>query len=83
VASLAALVNGLNAAPDVISHCPVVIAGRHGYQIVFRPAARTSPTVVVSPTNCMFVEVTIGGRSQPALYPAGPLITALHRLFHG
>jgi hypothetical protein len=80
VTRLAALVNRLNAAPDDISNCPGVLVGSHGYQIVFRPAARSSPTVVVSPTSCMFVEVTVGQHTEPALYPATPLITALSRL---
>jgi hypothetical protein len=54
---------------------------RNDYQIVFRPSGGQA-RVVVNSTNCMFVNVSIGGRQVPALYPAGALLSAAERAMH-
>ncbi len=83
VARYAGLYNDLYGAPDVVTSCPDAGAGAdtNTYQIVFSPA-RGQPKVVVSPTNCMFVEVSIGGRQVSALYPATGLLSAAQRAVH-
>jgi len=83
VAHFAALYNGLHGAPDVRTSCPEAMlgSGRNEYQIVFSPA-RGQPRVVVSPTTCMVVEVSIGGRQTSALYPATAMLSAAERAVH-
>ena len=83
VAHFAGMYNALYGAPDVVTSCPAELAGpgRSDYQIVFSPVPG-QPRVVVSPTNCMFVEVSIGGRSVSSLYPAADLLTAAQRAVH-
>ncbi|HUB43123.1 MAG TPA: hypothetical protein VMA72_30085 [Streptosporangiaceae bacterium] len=73
----AGLYNGLHGAPDVETSCPNAGAGmgRNDYQIAFIPAG-DQPRVVINPTNCMFVDVSIGGRQVSALYPAAALLSA-------
>ena len=79
----AGLYNGLYGAPDVETSCPGVMlgSGRNEYRIVFSPA-RGQPRIVVSPTSCMFVGVSIGGRQVSALYPATALLSAAARAVH-
>jgi hypothetical protein len=83
VGRYADLYNALHGAPDVETSCPNAGAGmdRNDYQIVFSPAGG-QPRVIVNPTNCMFVDVSIGGRQVPALYPAGALLSAAERAMH-
>jgi hypothetical protein len=77
------LYDGLHGAPDVETSCPGAGAGkdRNAYQIVFSPAG-SQPRVVVVPTNCLFVDVSIGGRQASALYPASALLSAAERAVH-
>lgn len=79
VARLAALVNGLHAAPDIIVNCPDITAVGN-YQIVFIPVAHRSPRIIVAQSGCMFATVTVGGRAQPSLYATDVLIRAVRRL---
>jgi hypothetical protein len=83
VARYAGLYNDLYGAPDGVTSCPAEGAGpdTNSYQIVFSPAPG-QPRVVVSPTNCMFVEVSIGGRQVSALYPATRLLAVAQRAVH-
>ena len=83
VVRYADLYNALHGAPDVETSCPSAGPGmnRNDYQIVFRPSGGQA-RVVVNPTNCMFVNVSIGGRQVPALYPAGALLSAAERAMH-
>jgi len=80
VARFTGLYNALHGAPDTVTNCPGVMlgAGRNDYQILFSPA-HGQPRVVVSPTTCMFVEVSIGGRPVSALYPATALLSSAAR----
>ena len=83
VVYFARLYNGLHGAPDVETSCPGVMlgSGRNQYRIVFSPA-RGQLRIAVSPTSCMFVGVSIGGRQVAALYPASALLSAAARAVH-
>ncbi len=79
LAELAAVVNGLHAAPTTVVNCPLIPAS-DDYRLVFRPTAHGAPQVVVSPSDCLFVGFTSAGRAQPDLYPASSLLRALREL---
>jgi hypothetical protein len=49
------------------------------YRLTFHPA-HAAPTVVLSPTNCLDVGVTIGGHPEPELYPAAAVDAAARRV---
>jgi len=78
LARLVAAYNRLYGAPDVVISCPAEDARTIVYRLTFRPANGTR-TVVVTPSSCLFVGVTIGGQPEPALYPAAAMITAARR----
>jgi len=78
VARLAAVYNRLHGAPDVVTGCPDDDSSTIGYRLTFHPAHGTR-TVAVSPTNCLFVGVRIGGQPEPDLYPADAMIAAARR----
>ena len=83
IATLAAAVDGLHAAPGLGAiSCPLMRAGSF-YRLVFNPAAPDARQIVVTPTGCLLIGVTAGGQRQPPLYLAGALITALHKLPSG
>jgi alkanesulfonate monooxygenase SsuD/methylene tetrahydromethanopterin reductase-like flavin-dependent oxidoreductase (luciferase family) len=77
VARLARLADGLHAAPYQPPNCPAIVAR---YRIAFVPAARSSPQVVVTPSGCMTVGVTVAGAAQPPLWGDTGLIRAASRL---
>jgi hypothetical protein len=79
VRKLVAMYNRLHGAPDVLTGCPEDSPSTTEYRLTFHPA-RTAPAVVLSPTNCLSVGVTIGGRSEPDLYPAATVIAAASRV---
>jgi hypothetical protein len=82
LAKLAGRVNTLYGAPDVVSHCPAIIAGViNVYQLVFVPA-RGAPKIVVTPsTACLeYVDVTVGGRAEPSLADGSSLVRVIQRL---
>ncbi|HTZ90791.1 MAG TPA: hypothetical protein VMB74_00225 [Streptosporangiaceae bacterium] len=83
VARYSGLYNALHGAPDVETSCPgeFLGAGRNDYQVVFIPAGNR-PRVVVDPTTCMFVDVSIGGKQVSALYPATGLLSAATQAVH-
>ena len=74
----ARLYNGLRGAPKITVRCPPT----GSYQIVFSPA-HGQPKVAVSPANCLVVNVSIGGRQEPQLYPATVMLNAAKRAVHG
>jgi hypothetical protein len=78
LARLVSLLNGLPAAPRMSLHCPPETSG---LQLRFRPAAPGIPAVVVTAGVCATELVSVGGRSQPALWdPGGRLVHAVRRL---
>ena len=79
VRKLVAMYNRLHGAPDVVTGCPVIDPSTTEYRLTFHPA-HGARTVVLSPTNCLFVGVTIGGQPEPDLYPAGAVIAAASRV---
>ena len=79
IARLATLADGLHAAPYQPPNCPAIVAG---YRIAFVPAAWSSPQVVVTPSGCMTVGVTVAGAAQPPLWGDTGLIRAESRLLH-
>jgi hypothetical protein len=79
IARLARLVDGLPAAPDLPMGCPAL---RASYRITFVPSSRSAPRVVVIPSGCRTVGVTVGGAAQPALWDDTGLIRAAKRLLH-
>jgi hypothetical protein len=78
VARLAGVYNRLHGAPDVLTGCPSDNPTTTDYRITFHPV-HSAPKVVVSPTNCLLVDVTIGGHPEPDLYPADTVIAAARR----
>jgi len=77
ITRLAGLVDGLHAAPDGVMNCPNMLAS---YRITFVPASRSAPSVVVTPSGCLTVGVTVAGAAQPALWGDTGLIHAAERL---
>jgi hypothetical protein len=65
IGRLATLVNGLPAAPYQPPGCPAIVAT---FRLTFVPAVRAAPRVVVSPSGCMTVGITVGGVAQPMLW---------------
>jgi hypothetical protein len=65
VARLAALINGLPAAHDVATSCPG--ESGWGYRLAFNPAG-SAPRILVYPSQCWYVSVTVGGRSERSLF---------------
>ncbi len=78
IARLAALINGLPAAPDVAVPCPMMPVGRFS-RLVFLPRSG-APEVVVTLPGCVSAVVRVGGRTQPALFPRGALTAVMDRL---
>ncbi len=79
IARLAGQANGLHAAPYQPPSCPAILAS---YRITFVPAARPAPRVVVTPSGCLTVGVTVAGAAQPQLWGDTGLIAAAKRLLH-
>jgi hypothetical protein len=79
ITRLAGLANRLHAAPDVPMGCPNMTAS---YRITFVPAAQSAPRVVVTPSGCRTVGVTVAGAAQPELWDDTGLIDAAKRLLH-
>ena len=79
IARLAGLANGLHAAPDVPMSCPALLAS---YRITFVPASGRAPRVVVTPSGCLTVGVTVAGAAQPELWGDAALIRAAQLLLH-
>ena len=79
IARLAGLADGLHAAPDVPMGCPALLAS---YRIAFVPASGRAPRVVVTPSGCLTVGVTVAGAAQPELWGDTGLIRAAQRLLH-
>jgi hypothetical protein len=82
VARLAAMYNRLHGAPDVVTTCPELGPSTIIYLLSFRPAQAGTAAVVLSPTNCQDVGVTIGGKPEPGLYPASTVNAAARRALH-
>ena len=79
VRKLIALYNRLHGAPDVQTGCPESGPSTIEYRLTFHPAD-AAPRVVLSPTNCFVVGVTIGGHPEPDLYPAAAVGAAASRV---
>jgi hypothetical protein len=79
VRKLVAVYDRLHGAPDVLTSCPEYSPSTIDYQLTFHPA-HSAPRVVLSPTNCLSVGVTIGGHPEPSLYPAAAVVAAASRL---
>jgi hypothetical protein len=79
VRKLIAVYNRLQGAPDMVTSCPESGASTIEYRLTFHPAD-TASRVVLSPTNCFVVGVTIGGHSEPDLYPAAAVDAAASRV---
>jgi hypothetical protein len=79
VRKLVALYNRLHGAPDVVTSCPEDGPTTIQYRLTFHPA-HAAPRVVLSPTNCFVVGVTIGGHPEPDLYPAAPVVAAASQI---
>ncbi len=79
IARLAGQANGLHAAPYQPVSCPAILGS---YRITFVPAARPAPRVVVTPSGCLTVGVTVAGAAQPRLWGDTGLIGAAKRLLH-
>ena len=79
IARLARRVNALPGAPYQPANCPAILAS---YQITFVPAASAVPRIVVTPSGCMTVGVTVAGAAQPPLWDDTGLIGAAMRLLH-
>jgi hypothetical protein len=82
VLRLAAVVNGFYGAPDVVSGGgggPVKEGVTDVYEIVFTSASG-APTVVMSPSDFLYISVTVGGRSEPSLAPSDVLLAEIKRL---
>jgi hypothetical protein len=77
IARLAGMVNGLHAAPYQPPNCPAIVGS---YRITFVPAAGPAPQVVVTPSGCVTVGVTVAGAGQPPLWGDTGLIRAATRL---
>jgi hypothetical protein len=70
-------VNGLPAAPYQPPGCPAIVAT---FRFTLVPAVRAAPRVVVSPSGCMTVGITVGGVAQPRLWGDERLIRLAMRL---
>ncbi len=70
VARLAAMLNGMHAAPSFLPvPCPL---GPAIYRVGFAATVRSTPSVVVVADNCLWLlQVTAGGHGQPALLDSG------------
>jgi hypothetical protein len=80
IATLADLLNNLQAAPDVAMSCPNAEAS---YQLRFSPRDRGAPEVVASTAGCEDVHVTTGAIPQPALRdPDNALSAMAGKLLH-
>lgn len=79
VAKLVALYNRLHHAPDVETSCPFMGPHTIVYVLSYRPEHAGIPAVVLSPSNCLDVSVSIGGKHEPALYPASRVNAAARR----
>jgi hypothetical protein len=79
VRKLVALYNRLHGAPDVVTSCPEDGPSTIEYRLTFHPA-HAAPRLVLSPTNCFVVGVTIGGHPEPDLYPASAVVAAASRV---
>lgn len=78
ISRLAQLLNGLQAAPDGPTSCPMVTAS---YRLAFAASAASPPDVVVSTDGCATDQISVHGKAQPALWdPAGKLAAAARRL---
>jgi hypothetical protein len=77
IARLAGLTDGLHAAPDVPMGCPALLAS---YRIEFVPGSGRAPHVVVIPSGCPTVGVTVAGAAQPELWGGAGLIRAAKQL---
>jgi hypothetical protein len=53
----------------VVTSCPADGPSTINYRLTFHPA-HPAHRLVLSPTNCFVVSVTIGGHPEPDLYPA-------------
>ncbi|HUA42795.1 MAG TPA: hypothetical protein VMA32_14570 [Streptosporangiaceae bacterium] len=79
VRKLVALYNRLHGAPDAVTTCPEDGPSTIEYRLAFHPA-RTAQKVVLAPTNCLTVGVTIGSHPEPDLYPASAVVAAARRV---
>jgi hypothetical protein len=80
ITRLAGLANRLHAAPDEAwTSCPAIMAS---YRITFVPASGRAPRVLLTPSRCLTVGVTVGGAAQPMLWDGTGLIRAAQRLLH-
>jgi hypothetical protein len=77
IAEFARLINGLPGEPSVTFHCPAITVGR---RVAFDPASSGQPPIVVYPTECIAVLVTVGGRAQPTLFGSAQLIRVIDHL---
>lgn len=80
VAGLTRFLNGLQAAPDVVTSCPGHVVG---YQLKFSPAQERVPEVAASAAGCGSVTFLTGAVPQPALSdPHNALAAMAGKLLH-
>jgi hypothetical protein len=68
IARLAAMLNGMHAAPIRYAPCPI---GPATYQVRFAATARSTPNVLVATEGCLTLQVITGGQGQPVLWDSG------------
>jgi len=68
IARLAAMLNGMHAAPPVDHPCPSGLASE---QVRFGVTARSGPSVLLPAGDCQTLQVITGGQEQPALLDSG------------
>jgi hypothetical protein len=79
VRPLAALLNGAHAFPGGAIGCPLVAVS---YRLAFASAPRAAPYLTAAYGGCLGVQVTAGGRAQPALAAPAGLGSLLAGLMH-
>jgi hypothetical protein len=78
ITNLAAMLNGMHAAPRLVMPCPAMFAS---YQIGFAASVHSRPSVVVTIGGCLSDTVSVGGRQQPVLLdPNERLATTVRHL---
>jgi len=79
---LADIVNSLPAYPDITVNCGAMSANT-SYRLVFTPTASRWPRIVVATSGCAVDTVTVGQRTQPALFEKGALLIGALSRFLG
>jgi hypothetical protein len=79
VSRLAAMLNNANAAPGGTRSCPLL---DRTFRLAFATSPGAAPYLVATDVGCGTVQITAGGRAQPALVEPPSLRTELSGLLH-